>query len=107
MPEPRPAFVLHRGEYDAPREPVDRDTPAVLPPFPPDAPRDRLGLARWLTHPDHPLTARVAVNRYLADVLRPRAGGDDGKLRHARGACRRTPNCSTGWRAISSPPAGT
>ena len=64
-PEPRPAFVLARGNYDAPKDkPVGRDVPAALPPFPAGAPRDRLGLARWLTDPDHPLTARVAVNRY-------------------------------------------
>ena len=63
-PEPRPAFVLNRGAYDQPGEPVAADTPAFLPPFPADVPRNRLGLARWLTDPDHPLTARVAVNRY-------------------------------------------
>ncbi len=60
----RPTFVLRRGAYDAPTDPVDPDTPAVLPPFPADQPRNRLGLARWLTQPDHPLTARVAVNRF-------------------------------------------
>jgi len=61
---PRPAFILKRGEYDAPKDrPVGRETPAALPPFPKDAPRDRLGLAKWLTEPGHPLTARVAVNR--------------------------------------------
>jgi hypothetical protein len=65
MPEPRPAYLLARGAYDAPKtKPVGRDTPTALPPFAKGAPRDRLGLARWLTDPDHPLTARVAVNRY-------------------------------------------
>lgn len=65
MPEPRPAHILARGAYDAPKDrPVGRLTPEALPPFPKEAPRDRLGLARWLTDPDHPLTARVAVNRY-------------------------------------------
>jgi hypothetical protein len=65
MPAPRPAYLLRRGAYDAPKDhPVARDTPAALPPFPKDAPRNRLGLARWLTHPKHPLTARVAVNRF-------------------------------------------
>lgn len=63
MPEPRPAHLLARGAYDAPRERVQRDTPASLPPFPADQPRNRLGLARWLTSRSHPLTARVAVNR--------------------------------------------
>jgi hypothetical protein len=62
---PRQAYVLARGAYDAPRNrPADRATPAVLPSLPPDLPRNRLGLARWLTHPNHPLTARVAVNRF-------------------------------------------
>jgi hypothetical protein len=62
---PRPAYVLVRGEYDAPKnQPVSRDTPALLPPFSGNRPRNRLGLARWLTNPRHPLTARVAVNRY-------------------------------------------
>jgi hypothetical protein len=67
LPVPRPTYVLARGRYDAPKTDetrVTRTTPAVLPPFPADAPRDRLGLAQWLTHQDHPLTARVAVNRY-------------------------------------------
>ena len=59
----RPTHVLARGHYASPTEPVEPDTPAALPAFPNDAPRSRLGLARWLTQPDHPLTARVAVNR--------------------------------------------
>jgi hypothetical protein len=65
LSQPRPAFILARGRYDAPKDrPVARRTPSALPPFPNDAPRDRLGLARWLTDPRHPLTARVAVNRF-------------------------------------------
>ena len=65
--EPRPAHVLARGQYDAPTDAstlVVRDVPSGLGvSFPDDAPRDRLGLAQWATEPDHPLTARVAVNR--------------------------------------------
>jgi mono/diheme cytochrome c family protein len=63
LPQPKPAYVLNRGDYDKRGEPVEPDTPAVLPPFPADQPRNRLGLARWLTEPDHPLLARVTVNR--------------------------------------------
>ncbi len=63
LPEPRSTFVLHRGQYDQPGEAVEPDVPACLGPFPHDAPRNRLGLARWLLDPRHPLTARVAVNR--------------------------------------------
>jgi hypothetical protein len=64
MKEARPAFLLARGAYDAPEgEPLKRETPAALPPMPPDLARDRLGFAQWLTMPDHPLTARVQVNR--------------------------------------------
>ncbi len=66
MPQPRDTWVLNRGEYDQP----DKDqkvlpgTPAALPPLPPDAKGNRLDLARWLVSPEHPLTARVAVNRF-------------------------------------------
>ncbi|MBT6484106.1 MAG: DUF1553 domain-containing protein [Planctomycetaceae bacterium] len=61
---PRQTRRLKRGAYDAPQEPVTAATPASLPPFPSDGPRNRLGLARWLTDPGNPLAARVAVNRY-------------------------------------------
>ena len=64
LPAPRPAFVLKRGAYDAPGEPVTRGVPAILPPLSTSSPNDRLGLARWMVRPDHPLTARVAVNRF-------------------------------------------
>jgi hypothetical protein len=61
--EPRPAYILKRGEYDQRGAQVGRETPAFLPPLPATAPRNRLGLAQWLVSKDHPLTARVAVNR--------------------------------------------
>ncbi len=63
MDKPRPTFVLNRGAYDSPLEKVDPGTPDAILPFPADYPRNRLGLAQWLTHEDHPLTARIAVNR--------------------------------------------
>lgn len=69
MPLPRPTYVLARGQYDAPKSAANRvyrHTPAALLPFPQGLRRDRLGLAQWLTHPDNPLTARVAVNRLWA-----------------------------------------
>lgn len=67
LPAPRPAFLLARGRYDAPKTDatrVARVTPAILPAFPAGAPRNRLGLAEWLTAPQNPLTARVAVNHF-------------------------------------------
>jgi hypothetical protein len=63
LDDPKQTYVLDRGAYDAPSDPVSPGTPAALIPFPDDAPRNRLGLAKWLTHPDHPLTSRVAANR--------------------------------------------
>ncbi|MFO0915751.1 MAG: DUF1549 and DUF1553 domain-containing protein [Pirellulales bacterium] len=59
----RPTFVLERGEYDQRGEQVERGVPSFLPPLPADAPDNRLGLARWLVASNHPLTARVTVNR--------------------------------------------
>ncbi len=64
MPTPRQAFVLNRGQYDQPGAAVGPGVPASLPPFPAAAPTNRLGLAKWLVDPAHPLTARVAVNRW-------------------------------------------
>jgi hypothetical protein len=64
MPQPRQQFLLKRGNYDAPGEEVQRETLSALNPFPANAPRNRLGLAQWLTSQEHPLTARVAVNRF-------------------------------------------
>jgi hypothetical protein len=61
--EVRPAYILKRGEYDQKGEKVERDLPGFLPPLPKDAPHNRLGFAQWLVAPEHPLTARVEVNR--------------------------------------------
>jgi hypothetical protein len=63
MAAPRPARVLRRGAYDAPGEAVEPGTPESILPFPEGLPRNRLGLARWLTDRRNPLTARVAANR--------------------------------------------
>ena len=60
----RDTFVLERGAYDKPREKVNHGVPALFPPLPESAPTNRLALARWLVSPEHPLTARVTVNRY-------------------------------------------
>ncbi len=64
MDTSRQAYVLIRGGYDNHGEPVEPGTPAALPPFPEEAPKNRLGLVQWLTQPNNPLTSRVAVNRY-------------------------------------------
>ena len=64
LPRPRPTYLLMRGSYEAPADRVEPGTPASLPRFADSWPRNRLGLARWLTEPKHPLTARVAVNRW-------------------------------------------
>src|SRR5205823_14056256 len=61
--QPKPAYILKRGAYDAHGEPVFVDTPGALPSFPTGAPRNRLGLAQWLLSPENPLMARVTVNR--------------------------------------------
>ncbi len=63
---PRPAFVHNRGEFLQPKERVEPNVFSVLPPLPKDAPRNRLGLARWLVSPDNPLTGRVTMNRQWA-----------------------------------------
>ena len=64
MSRQRKSYVLQRGSYDAPVEEVFPNTPESILPFPSEFPKNRWGLAQWLTREDHPLTARVAVNRF-------------------------------------------
>ena len=64
MKKPRDTFILARGDYRNQTDKVQPGVPAMLPPLPKDAPLNRLTLAKWLVDPGHPLTARVAVNRY-------------------------------------------
>lgn len=63
LKDPKKAYILARGEYIQRRAEVSAGVPSWLLPLPEGAPTNRLGLARWLTDPRHPLTARVAVNR--------------------------------------------
>jgi mono/diheme cytochrome c family protein len=60
---PRPTHIQLRGNFLEKGKEVIPGTPAFLHPFPTNAPANRLTLARWLTSPDNPLTARVTVNR--------------------------------------------
>jgi hypothetical protein len=73
LPQPRPTYILERGAYDAPKNDANRVTrntfEYVGTPMAEDAPKNRLGLARWLTAPSHPLTARVFVNRLWANFF--------------------------------------
>ncbi len=64
MTENRKAFAYNRGDYSQPMYEVKAMTPEILPPFPDDYPKNRLGLSKWLFSKDNPLTARVTVNRY-------------------------------------------
>ena len=66
LDQPREGFVMQRGAYDRPGEKVQRGVPAIFPPLKPADPAlpTRLDLARWLVSDEHPLTARVAVNRF-------------------------------------------
>ncbi len=66
LKKPRDTFVLQRGLYDKPdkSEKLNPNTPAAIGAMPKDLPRNRLGLARWLVDKDHPLVARVTVNRF-------------------------------------------
>jgi hypothetical protein len=68
LKKPRDSFVLARGDYRNQTEKVQPGVPAMLPPIEPvagaGAPINRLTLAKWLVQPGHPLTSRVAVNRF-------------------------------------------
>ena len=68
-PEAPFAHVLYRGMYDQPRDKVTPDVPGVLPPMAAGLPRNRLGLAQWLTAPENPLLSRVTVNRFWQELF--------------------------------------
>ncbi len=63
MAEPRQAFILNRGLYDQPADEVRASTPQAILPFAENLDKNRYGLAQWLFAEEHPLTARVVVNR--------------------------------------------
>ncbi len=63
LADPRPSYVLIRGQYDHRGPRVERGVPKSIAAWPKGRKPDRLELARWLVEPAHPLTARVAVNR--------------------------------------------
>ncbi|MCA9247416.1 MAG: DUF1553 domain-containing protein [Planctomycetales bacterium] len=69
MDQPRETHILMRGDYLNPGKQVNCVTPATLPPIDPAAPKNRLGLARWLVAPENPLLARVTVNRWWAEIF--------------------------------------
>ncbi len=75
------AYVLIRGAYTSKGEQVFPETPAIFPPMPEGAPKDRLGLAQWLNDPKNPLPARVTMNRlwsYIFGVGIVETNGDFG-----------------------------
>ena len=63
---PKTTYVLNRGEYDQPADSVHPGTPPTIFAFSETLPKNRLGLAQWLTDTENPLTARVYVNRLWA-----------------------------------------
>jgi hypothetical protein len=67
--KPKDAFILIRGQYDQRGDKVARGLPSILPPMPPGASNDRLGLAKWLLSSTNPLMARVTVNRFWQQVF--------------------------------------
>ncbi|HVW38504.1 MAG TPA: DUF1549 and DUF1553 domain-containing protein, partial [Pirellulales bacterium] len=68
LPEPRQMHVFTRGDFRTPGEAVAAGVPQGLHPLP-DGPPNRLTLARWLADRRNPLTARVVVNRYWAELF--------------------------------------
>ena len=66
---PRETHIALRGDYKNVGPVVSPAVPSVFNAFPEDVKMDRLGLAKWLTHPDNPLVARVAVNRLWQEIF--------------------------------------
>lgn len=69
LDKPRETHLLLRGEYDKKGEKVEAHFPSIFPTPSSGIPTNRLGLAKWLVDPAHPLTARVTVNRFWQQVF--------------------------------------
>ena len=69
LPYKRRTHVFERGNFLLKGASVEPDVPASLSPMPADAPRNRLGMARWLVSSENPLTARVTVNRFWEQLF--------------------------------------
>ncbi len=69
LEKPRDSFVMVRGQYNKPGQQVWPNVPAVLPPLPQTETTNRLAFAKWLVSPQHPLTARVAANRFWQQLF--------------------------------------
>jgi hypothetical protein len=69
MAQARETFILVRGAYNKKADKVTAGVPAIFPPVPKDVPMNRLGLAKWLMDPSHPMTARVTINRFWQQVF--------------------------------------
>ena len=69
LEEKRTTYILNRGAYDAPTLPVEASTPSSILSFSPSFEKNRLGLAKWTTHRDNPLTARVFVNLIWQEIF--------------------------------------
>ncbi|MBG86371.1 MAG: hypothetical protein CMO80_05655 [Verrucomicrobiales bacterium] len=67
--QPPASHIMIRGDYTTPGDPVETGALSALHPLNPSFPRNRLGLAKWLMAPENPLTARVTVNRFWAEVF--------------------------------------
>ena len=65
----RPTYVLDRGVYDQPRDPVTVKTPESILSFDPNYEKNRLGLAKWMFNKDNPLTSRVFVNQIWQEIF--------------------------------------
>ncbi|MEP0710656.1 PSD1 and planctomycete cytochrome C domain-containing protein [Algoriphagus sp.] len=69
LEEQRPTYILDRGVYDAPTTKVEPSTPSSIMAFPAELEKNRLGLAKWITARENPLTARVFVNLMWQEIF--------------------------------------
>ncbi|PKB43518.1 concanavalin A-like lectin/glucanase superfamily protein [Cellulophaga sp. RHA19] len=65
----RQTYILDRGNYDSPTDSVFPNVPEDIFAWKKEWPKNRLGLAKWITHKNNPLTSRVTVNRYWQNLF--------------------------------------